>query len=405
MLRSGMIHMIREKAQGGKSAYAIGKELGISKNTARKYIERKESSPPETNRFSKLDAYKPQLHEFMDQGIFNCVVLLERLQAAGYDGGITILKEYVHPYRPAKALPAVRRYETPAGKQAQMDWGICHYTDSSGILHKVPVFVMILGKSRVKYAEFTSRCDLSSLERCIVNAFSYFGGMPENVLTDNMKTVVTGREAGKPIWNTRFADFATELGFVPKVCRIRSPQTKGKVERLVRYVKDNFLPGRQFENLEDLNRQALCWCRQADEKVHHTTGKIPMQELEKEDLRELPPQETLDKYRWETRIVTRDGMVSFDGVRYGVPWQYSGKEVRVRLCAGYLEIYCGEVLLAKHKAQYRSGNVVFLQGQYNGLAERNGIPTSFPCAIKQNGTVEVRKLSIYDQLLGGVSHG
>lgn len=66
---------------------------------------------------------------------------------------------------------------------------------------------MILGKSRVKYTEFTSRCDLSSLERCIVNVFSYFGGMPENVLTDNMKTVVTGREAGKPIWNTRFADF------------------------------------------------------------------------------------------------------------------------------------------------------------------------------------------------------
>lgn len=281
MLRSGTILMIREKAQGGKSAYAIGKELGISKNTARKYIEREESSPPETNRFSKLDAYKPQLHELMNQGIFNCVVLLERLQAAGYDGGITVLKEYVHPCRPAKALPAVRRYETPAGKQAQMDWGICHYTDSSGTLHKVPVFVMILGKSRVKYTEFTSRCDLSSLERCIVNAFSYFGGMPENVLTDNMKTVVTGREAGKPIWNTRFADFAAELGFVPKVCRIRSPQTKGKVERLVRYVKDNFLPGRQFENLEDLNRQALCWCRQADEKVHHTTGKIPMQELER----------------------------------------------------------------------------------------------------------------------------
>ena len=405
MLRSGTILMIREKAQGGKSAYAIGKELRISKNTAHKYIEHKEDAPVKIDRFSKLDAYKPQLDELMNQGIFNCVVLLERLRSAGYSGGISILKEYVHPYRPAKVLPAVRRYETPAGKQAQMDWGICHYTDSSGMLHKVPAFVMILGKSRVKYTEFTSRCDLSSLERCIVNAFSYFGGMPENVLTDNMKTVVTGREAGNPIWNTRFADFAAELGFVPKVCHIRSPQTKGKVERLVRYVKDNFLPGRQFEDLEDLNRQALCWCRQADGKVHHTTGKIPLQELVNEGLRKLPPRETLDKYRWETRSVTRDGMVSFDGVRYGVPWQYSGKEVCVRLCAGYLEIYYGEVLLAKHKAQYRSGNVVFLRGQYSGLAERNGVPVTFPCARQQNGTVEVRELSVYDQLLGGASCG
>jgi transposase len=397
--------MIREKAQDGKSAYAIGKELGISKNTAHKYMERGEDAPPKIDRFSKLDAYKPQLHELMNQGIFNCVVLLESLRAVGYSGGITILKEYVHPYRPAKALPAVRRYETPAGKQAQMDWGICHYTDSSGMLHKVPAFVMILGKSRVKYVEFTSRCDLSSLERCTVNAFSYFGGIPETVLTDNMKTVVTGREAGKPIWNTRFADFAAELGFVPKVCRIRSPQTKGKVERLVRYVKGNFLPGRQFEDLEDLNRQALSWCRQADEKIHHTTGKTPLRELANEGLLKLPPQETLDKYRWETRIVTRDGMVSFDGVRYGVPWQYSGKEVRVRLCAGCLEIYYGEMLLAKHKAQYHSGNVVFLRGQYSGLAEKSGIPVLLPCARKQHGAVEIRPLSVYDQLLGGVSHG
>ena len=122
-------------------------------------------------------------------------------------------------------------------------------------------------------------------------------------------------------------------------------------------------------------------------------------------MHDLPPQETLDEYRWETRSITRDGMVSFDGVRYGVPWQYSGKEVRVRLCAGYLEICYGEVLLAKHKAQYRSGNVVFLQGQYSGLAERNGVPVPFPCANKRNGAVEVRKLSVYDQLLGGVSHG
>jgi Transposase and inactivated derivatives len=397
--------MIREKALDGKSAYAIGKELGISKNTARKYITRNEDSPPKIDRFSKLNVYKPLLHEFMNQGIFNCVVLLERLRDAGYSGGISIVKEYVHPYRPAKALPAVRRYETPAGKQAQMDWGICHYTDSNGTFHKVPVFVMILGKSRVKYAEFTSRCDLSSLQRCIVNAFLYFGGMPKEVLTDNMKTVVSGREAGKPVWNTRFADFAAELGFVPKVCRVRAPQTKGKVERLVKYVKDNFLPGRRFENLADLNRQALSWCRQADEKVHHTTGKIPLQELANERLKELPPQETLNKYRWETRIVTRDGLVSFDGVRYGVPWQYSGKEVRVRLCAGYLEIYYGDMLLTKHKAQYRSGNVVFLRGQYNGLAERNGVPMNFPCAIKQDDAVEVRELSVYDQLLGGVCHG
>jgi hypothetical protein len=237
----------------------------------------------------------------------------------------------------------------------------------------------------------------------MVNGFSYFGGVPKEVLTDNMKTVVVGRQAGKAIWNTRFEDFAADIGFTPKVCRVRSPQTKGKVERLVHYVKDNFLPGRKFEDLSDLNRQALDWCRSADEKPHGTTGKIPLQELSAEGLQPLPPQPALDKYRWESRIVTRDGMVSFDGVRYGVPWQYSGKEVQVRLCSGYVEIYYGEVLLAKHKAQYRSGNIIYLQGQYEGLAERKGIATPYPCAQQRNNTVEVRELSVYDQLLGGVS--
>jgi transposase len=180
MLRSGIILMIREKAQRGKSAYAIGKELGISKNTARKYIERQCTASPQIDRFSKLDSFKPLLHDLMGQGIFNCVVLLERLKGAGYDGGITILKAYVHPFRPAKALPAARRFETPNGKQAQMDWGICQYTDSRGTLRKVPAFVMILGASRVKYVEFASRCDLNSLQRCMVNGFSYFGGVPKD---------------------------------------------------------------------------------------------------------------------------------------------------------------------------------------------------------------------------------
>lgn len=242
MLRSGTILMIREKVQSGKTAYTIGKELCISKNTAKKYMEPQRSEHIKAEKPSKLDPFKPLLHDLMSLGIFNCVVLLEKLREAGYDGGISILKEYIHPYRPAKALPAVRRYETVSGKQAQMDWGICHYTDSSGSIHKVPAFVMILGYSRAKYVEFTNRCDLSSLQRCIVNAFSYFGGVPTEVLTDNMKTVVNGREAGKVLWDTKFENFAADLGFIPKVCKVRSPQTKGKVERLVHYVKDNFFP-------------------------------------------------------------------------------------------------------------------------------------------------------------------
>jgi len=397
--------MIREKALSGKSAYAIGKELKLSKNTVRKYLDMPGSPQSKVIRDSKLDSFKPMLHELMNQGIFNCVVLLEKIQGAGFEGGISILKEYIHPFRPAKALPAARRFETPTGHQAQMDWGICHYMDKDSVVHKVPMFVIILGFSRAKYVEFVNRCDLSSLQRCIVNAFVYFDGVPKEVLTDNMKTVITGRQGGSAIWNTRFADFAVEIGFAPMVCRARSPQTKGKVERLVHYVKNNFLPGREFEDMHDLNRQVLDWCKSVDEKPHGTTGRIPLQELNKEELQPLPDNSLLDKYRWENRIVTRDGMVSFDGIRYGVPWQYSGKEVRVRLCAGYLEVYYGDVLLAKHNAMNRPGKILYLQGQYSGLAERKGIAAPFAYALRRDYTVEIRELSIYDQLLEGVSNG
>jgi len=239
------------------------------------------------------------------------------------------------------------------------------------------------------------------LLRCIVNAFEYFGGVPKIVLTDRMKTVIDGSEAGKPLWNKRFEDFASDMGFLPKVCRPRRPQTKGKVERLVEYVKDNFLPGRQFRDLDDLNRQTIAWCQKVDSKIHGTTGQIPLEALQQEPLLALPAKELRDKYRWETRKVTKDGFVSFDGAKYGVPWQYSGREVRVRVCGDWFEAYDGEVRIAHHKVEYASGKMVWLPGQYEGLAERNGIATPFSYARQvELSSVEVRPLSIYDEMTG-----
>ena len=175
--------------------------MGISKNTAKKYMSqpKKEHGPKGRKRPSKLDPYKHKIDAMMEKGTFNCVVILERLQAIGYTGGITIIKDYVKPHRPPKNTPAVQRYETEPDKRAQMDWGISHYIDEKGNIHKTPTFVMLLGNSRRKYVEFTKRCDRYTLLRCMVNSFEYFGGVPDTVLTDRMKTVLDGIESGKPI--------------------------------------------------------------------------------------------------------------------------------------------------------------------------------------------------------------
>ncbi len=140
MLRSGLILMIKQKALAGQSPYSIGKELGISKNTAKKYAtgDTGQHRLKGRTRPSKLDPFKPTIDKMVQSGIFNCVVIYERLQELGYTGGITIIKDYVKDMRPARSSPAVRRYETPPGKQVQMDWGITHYIDEHGIVHKTP---------------------------------------------------------------------------------------------------------------------------------------------------------------------------------------------------------------------------------------------------------------------------
>lgn len=402
MIRSGMILMIREKALEGNSAYAIAKEIGLSKNTVKKYMMTTVAEDCNLSRSqpSKLDNYKDVIHLCMSAGIFNCQTIFERICDQGYSGGITIVKDYVKPYRPSKSLPAVPRYESNPGKQAQMDYGICHYTDLDGVIHKVPAFIMIMGHSRSKYVEFVKRCDIYSLQRCLVNAFEYYGGIPETILTDRMKTVVIGTEGGRTIWNTKFQEFATDMGFVPKLCKVRRPQTKGKVERLVQYVKDSFLPGRTFTDLKDLNLQAINWCKKVDSKVHGTTGLIPMKELAKEPLLSLPEKNIVDRYRFEMRKVSKDGFVSYDGVRYGIPWQYSGKELRVRICDGTFQAFDGPICIAEREAVYQSGKISWLPGQYQGLVQNHGLPITPSFGKQIPKEVEIRPLYVYDQLTG-----
>ncbi|SHM93774.1 Integrase core domain-containing protein [Caldanaerovirga acetigignens] len=132
---------------------------------------------------------------------------------------------------------------------------------------------MVLGYFRAIYVEFTNRCDVHTFIRCLIHGFEYFNGITDVVLTDRMKTVILGTDENrKPIWNSTFEDLAATLGFTPKVCRARRPQTKGKVESSIDFVKNNFLPGRKFVDYGDLNHQAIVWCEKKNRRIHGTTG-------------------------------------------------------------------------------------------------------------------------------------
>ena len=220
----------------GRLIRGIARELGVSRNSVRKYL-RSPGVPrekPRRRRTSKLDPYAEYIDGRLSEGLENCVVLLRELRALGYSGGYTILKDYVQPRRRRRQPRATVRFETGPGEQAQVDWGSLAYVAEDGRKRRVWAFVMVLSWSRAIYVEFVRRADVTPFMRCHVNAFEYFGGVPRRCLYDNAKVVVLGRDdAGRPKWNSRMLDFALRVGFEMRLCWPYRAQTKGKVDFLV----------------------------------------------------------------------------------------------------------------------------------------------------------------------------
>lgn len=270
----------------GLSIKAICRQLGVGRNTVRRALRRE--GPPAYRRAaapSKLDPYKDyllsRLAEFPE---LSAAALCDEIRAQGYGGGISILKDFTRPYRQRRREPAVR-FETPPGRQAQVDWAELGRHELHGQLFDLHLFVMVLGFSRALYAEAVTAADLESFLACHAHAFAYFGGMPAEVLYDNAKVVVLSRGAAGPRYNPGLLDFAGRYGFAPRLCRPYRAQTKGKVERSIGYLRDRFFVGRRFTGLEDLNAQLLAWLDAvANRRCHATTGERPFDRLAREGL-------------------------------------------------------------------------------------------------------------------------
>ena len=222
MLRSQTVNTIHDLHLQGKSVQEIAQQLGISRTTMRKYLKHPEAviRKPRLKQPSKLDPFHEQIKQWvMQDHCTNCEVLFVRLQKLGYTGGISILKGYVHPLRPAIAGHApVQRYETKPGEQVQFDWGEFVY-EHEGVFHKFYGFVAILGYSRMRFVTFVKRCDTPTLIRCLMEAFESFGGLTKTALTDRMKSVLLEMEDNKPRWNPRFADFMVSIAVAARVCK------------------------------------------------------------------------------------------------------------------------------------------------------------------------------------------
>lgn len=246
---------IQEFKRQGLSISQISTLTGFSRPTISKYLKTPGTPRygPRQPRPSKLDPFKPYLRDRMSAGVWNAVVLLREIQERGYTGQYSIVKDFLRPARQEAAAVAVRRFETPAGHQAQVDWGDLGHLETAQGRQTLYGFVFTLGHSRALFADVATDTRVATLLRLHEAAFTEMGGVPREILYDRMKTVVLGTdERGETRWHPLLADFARHWGFTPRACRPYRPQTKGKVESGVGYVRKNFLCGRQASDLPDL---------------------------------------------------------------------------------------------------------------------------------------------------------
>lgn len=406
MLRSRSVHQIRDLFQHGYSVRAIAEQTGMSRNTVRKYLRTTPEVAPRPRRRSKLDPFKDQVRRWMtDDHLFNCETMFERLQELGYTGGRSLIKAFVQPLRPPRLRPLrVQRYETLPGEQLQCDWGE-FLVERDGSLRKLYGFTAILSYSRMRFVCFSPRCTVTTLIRSLLAACQYFGGLPQTVLTDRMKSVLLHMDGRHPIWHTQFAECLSALGMTPRVCRAYAPQTKGKVERTIGVVKQSFWPGITFTDLTDLNRQAQAWCDGRNQRVHATTHVAPITRWMHEGLRPLPSRFVWERFTLEDRRVSVDGFLSFEGQLYGVPATVLGT-VQVGVQERVLVIWQHGQEVARHRLVHATPPLLHPQ-QFQHVPPASTRPVHpTPTGHWHPADVAIRRaLSEYDQMTGVTSGG
>lgn len=401
------VKALRDK---GWKKKAIARELGVDPKTVRKYLALAAyPGPRRTTKVSILEAFRERLERRMGEVNYLASVLYQELKEHGYAGSYKMVQCFVRPFRQAqqRAMEATMRFETGPGQQAQVDWGTRRVT-LAGVEVRIQLFAMVLGFSRRLFVRAALNQTVPTLLRCHEAAFAHFGGLTDTSLYDNAKTVVLHRDPeGRHItWHPLFKDFADYWGFTPRLCRYHRPQTKGKIESGVKYVKRNFfaLRGTSFRSLEHLNDELLRWTLEiADLRLHGTTHERPKDRFAREALRPLPAKAAYQLEAVLTRTVPHDALVVFRTNRYSVPWPTVGRRVTLVETGPQVKIYDGATLLAEHLRREGRFESSVLPIHYDGLlARRDERETPFQSVpVAEGEDVQVRDLTIYEAFASG----
>lgn len=400
----------RLRAQG-MSYVEIGELLGIDRRTAKRLCE--EEEPPRAKgreRSSKLDAFKMVIDSWLEmRPKMRSTIIYERLKPLGYEGGYTIVKDYVRSRREELAQIATVRFETLPGYQAQADFGEAKVSFLSG-RSSVILLVYLLGFSRWRKTLVTPDETRQSLIAGLADAFSSAGGIPQEVLLDNQKPVVVRprRPGEDAVIADEWLRFCAHYGTSTRACWPYRAQTKGKVERPIGVVK-SFLYAHTFLDLEHLEHELSCSDASYNARTHATTGMAPAERLELERSYLLPlPREPFAYAISHRRCVSRDCFVSFEGNLYSAPAAFAGKEVRLRATPQEVIIYStrGALLASYPRRPKGSGARLLNPDHWQGVpGAEQALETLV--RLEEMGlspyVVEKRDLSVYEEVASGDS--
>ncbi len=370
---------IQRLIQAGGKVSEVARELKIDRKTVRKYQaltpEEMAAYRNSTKRRSrKVDDFEDwiryRVEAMAEDGVINAQAVYEELKGLGYQGSARTLRRYVSqlgvkPQRQRIFEP----FETPPGQQAMVDLGEKRKVRLGSSRATVYFAALVLSHSRKKYVEWFDRpVDTEMFIEFHQRAFQELGGIPRQIVYDQTKLAVLGEQYGEVDFNEAFFGYASWCGFQTYICNKADPQTKGKVEAVIRYVKRSFLPGRSFEDLNDLQGQCQRWLREvADVKEHETTRRRPV-DLWKQEQPHLQPigrQSFLTPPAYRVQQVYQDGLVKVLGNRYSVPSSHHGAQVKIRVTEERVEIRTlEEQLLYRHWRSLEKGKRFKVQAHY-----------------------------------------
>lgn len=315
---------------------------------------------------SKLDEYKSIIVNKVD--VYGCTAMAvyKFICKKGYTGKYSIVADFVKRHKDVETKKAAIRFETNPGLQAQVDWKEdMTLVNRSGQLFKINIFLMVMGFSRKKFLMITSDRSQEVLFKCMIAAFSFFGGLPHEILFDNMKTVVDHAKSSfaQTVYNFKFETFAKDMGFTPIACRPYRPQTKGKAEALAKLMDRLKVYNEEFDTWDDLISISNGFLKDINQEKSQGCDDIPdiLFEKEKEYLLPLPHMELLQSYisrqEEKTYPVNRESMIKYEGRKYSVPTRYIGERMTVTTDdSGNLSIYYNNQLVVCHEITSRRYN-------------------------------------------------